>query len=152
MSFVIFNAIYKATGVCPFIVPSIISGKKSLNRWLLWKNRYEAIKVIKTENTTINAERQLLINEFLKTISFMNSNSEIFKDYKSFLENKSQLLKFVILKKISPYYVCLSPWIEKLPEEIREEMYRITNSETIKEIMSQDDKNIHFYYFKKEYN
>lgn len=148
----IFNAIYKATGVCPFIVPSIISGKKSLNRWLLWKNRYEAIKVIKTENTTINAERQLLINEFLKTISFMNSNSEIFKDYKSFLENKSQLLKFVILKKISPYYVCLSPWIEKLPEEIREEMYRITNSETIKEIMSQDDKNIHFYYFKKEYN
>lgn len=147
----IFKSIYDATNVCPIIVPAIISGKKSFNRWLVWKNRYEKIKIIKTENTTINAEKQLLINEFCKTLDFMKSNPTIFESLKSFAENQNQILKFVILKKISPYYVCLSPWIEKLQDTIKEDIYRITNSETIKEIMSQGDKNLHHYYFKHEY-
>jgi hypothetical protein len=149
--FDIFNTIYKATGLCPIIAPSIISGKKSFNRWLVWRNRYESIKVIKTENTTVNAERQLLINEFLKTLKFMHSNSYAFENFNTFNENYKDVFKFVILKKISPYYIALSPWIEKLPEKIREEIYNISNSETIKEIMSQDDKNLHHYYFKNEY-
>ena len=118
---------------------------------MLWKNRYEAIKVIKTENTTINAERQLLLNEFIKTLAFMNTKFNIFENLKTFLENKTEIFKFVILKKISPYYVALSPWIEKLPSEIKDEILTITNSESVREIMSQDDRNIHRYYFKNEY-
>ena len=147
----IFSSIYKATNVCPFIVPSMISSSKSFSRWMLWKNRYEAIKVIKTENTTINAERQLLLNEFIKTLAFMNTKFNIFENLKTFLENKTEIFKFVILKKISPYYVALSPWIEKLPSEIKDEILTITNSESVREIMSQDDRNIHRYYFKNEY-
>lgn len=149
--FDIFKSIYKATNVCPIIMPTIISSSKSFNRWHVWKSRYEAIKVIKTENTTINAERQILINEFVKTVDFINKNSEIFEDFKCFFENKNQILKFVILKKLSPYYIALSPWIEKLPENIKQEILNITNAETIKEIMSVDDKKIHHLYFKKEY-
>lgn len=148
----IFKSIYDATNVCPTIIPSIISSSKSFGRWLVWKNRYEKIKIIKTENNTINAEKQLLINEFLKTLDFMKSNPTIFESLQSFVENQNQILKFVILKKISPYYVCLSPWIEKLQDTIKEDIYRITNSETIKEIMSQGDKNLHHYYFKHEYS
>lgn len=150
--FDIFKSIYEATKVCPAIMPTIISSSKSFNRWHVWKSRYEAIKVIKTENTTVNAERQLLLIEFSKTLDFINKNSEVFQDFNSFIENKNQLLKFVILKKISPYYIALSPWIEKLPEDIKQEIFKITNSETIKEMMSSDDKNLHKNYFKKEYN
>lgn len=148
----IFKSIYDATNICPTIIPSIISGRKSFGRWLVWKNRYEKIKIIKTENTTINAEKQLLINEFSKTLYFMKSNPLIFESFSSFSSNQTQIFKFVILKKISPYYVCLSPWIEKLEEKIKEEIFTITNSDTIKEMMSNDDKKLHQYYFKHEYD
>ena len=147
----IFKSIFKATGVCPIITPSIISGSKSMGRWGFWKYRYELIKNIKTENNTVFAEKQLLTNEFVRTNFFMSSESETFKDLNSFLENKTKILKFVILKKISPYYVALSPWIQKLPEEIREEILTITNADTIKEIMCEEDKKLHAFYFKNEY-
>lgn len=147
----IFKTIFKTTGVCPIITPSIISGSKSFKRWLVWKNKYDAIKVIKSENTTVNAERQLLINEFAKTKLFMQSENEIFDNFESFLKNKEKVIKFVILKKLSPYYVAISPWVKKLPCEISEEIYQITNSETIQEIINQEDRNIHQFYFANEY-
>jgi len=71
-------------------------------------------------------------------------------DIQSFIDNSKNILKFCILKKISPYYIALSPWVEKL--ELKEEIYKISNSETILEILSETDKKLHRKYFNKEYN
>lgn len=147
--FDIFKKIYEATGTCPLVTPNIISSVKSFNRWKVWKYYNEKIKHIKVENNTVNASQQLIELEFSKTLDFMNVNSEIFKDFQSFINNSKNILKFCILKKISPYYIALSPWIEKL--EFKEEIYNISNSETILEILSENDKKLHKKYFNKEY-
>jgi len=147
--FVIFKKIFEATGTCPLITPAIISSSKSVSRWNVWKYYNDKIKHIKVENNTVSASEQLLILEFIKTLDFMNSNIDIFKDLSSFLNNETNILKFCILKKISPYYVALSPWINKL--KCKEEIYRLCNSETILEILSNQDKLHHKKYFFKEY-
>ena len=109
----------------------------------------EKIKYIKNENNIITASQPLLVNEFSKTLDFMNSNSELFKDIASFIDNSSNILKLCIIKKLSPYYIALSPWIEKLKS--KEEIYTISNSEIILEILSDEDKQLHKKYFYKEY-
>ena len=148
--FDIFNKIYQVTGTCPLITPNIISSLKSVNRWKVWKYYNDKIKHIKVENNTVVSSQQLIELEFSKTLDFMNVNSEIFKDIQSFIDNSKNILKFCILKKISPYYIALSPWVEKL--ELKEEIYKISNSETILEILSETDKKLHRKYFNKEYN
>lgn len=147
--FDIFKKIHEATGNCPLITPNIISSAKSASRWKVWKYYNDKIKHINTEHNTVNASQSLLLNEFSKTIDFMNSNSEIFKDINNFLNNSKEILKFCILKKLSPYYIALSPWIQKIT--YKEEIYQISNSETILEIMSEEDKKLHKKYFSKEY-
>ena len=147
--FDIFLKIFQATNKCPLITPAIISSKKSLSRWNVWKYYYEKVKVIKTENTTVNAEQSVLENEFKKTLDFMNCNSYMFKDLPSFIENENDIYKFILLKKISPYYVALSPWISYL--KLKEDICRISNSDTILEILSEKDKQLHKKYFYKEY-
>ena len=147
--FDIFLKIFQATNKCPLITPAIISSKKSLSRWNVWKYYYEKVKVIKTENTTVNAEQSVLENEFKKTLDFMNCNSYMFKDLPSFIENENDIYKFILLKKISPYYVALSPWISYL--KLKEDICRISNSDTILEILSEKDKKLHKKYFYREY-
>lgn len=147
--FDIFLKIFQATNKCPLITPAIISSKKSLSRWNVWKYYYEKVKVIKTENTTVNAEQSVLENEFKKTLDFMNCNSDMFKDLSSFIENENDIYRFIILKKISPYYIALSPWVSHL--KLKEDIYRISNSDTILEILSEKDKQLHKKYFLKEY-
>ena len=147
--FDIFKKIYDATKKCPLITPAIISSAKAVNRWKVWKYYSDKIKHIKTEHNTVNASQNLLVNEFSKTLDFMNCNTEIFKDIKSFIDNSNNILKLCLLKKLSPYYIALSPWIEKL--DCKEEIYKICNSETILEILSEDDKKLHKKYFNKEY-
>lgn len=147
--FDIFKKIFDATKVCPLITPAIISSKKAISRWNVWKYYNEKIKNIKTENNTVNAEQSLLLNEFAKTLDFIHVNSDIFNSLESFLKYQDDIYKFVLLKKISPYYICLSPWIAQLKN--KDEIYTISNSDTILEILSEDDKKLHRKYFSKEY-
>jgi len=147
--FDIFLKVFQTTNQCPLISPAIISSEKSFSRWKVWKYYNEKIKYIKNENNIITASQPLLVNEFSKTLDFMNSNSELFKDIASFIDNSSNILKLCIIKKLSPYYIALSPWIEKLKS--KEEIYTISNSEIILEILSDEDKQLHKKYFYKEY-
>ena len=64
-------------------------------------------------------------------------------------ENEKDIYKFTLLKKISPYYISLSPWISKL--KAKDDIYNISNAETILEMLSDKDKQLHKKYFSKEY-
>jgi len=147
--FDIFKKIFEATKQCPLITPTIISSNKALSRWNVWKYYYEKVKSIKNENNTVNVEQSVLENEFKSTLDFMNCNSYIFDDINCFIENEKDIYKFTLLKKISPYYISLSPWISKLKS--KDDIYNISNAETILEILSDKDKQLHKKYFSKEY-
>lgn len=106
----ILKAIELKDGIHPLILPSIITGPKAWNRWLLWKRKYDKVEY-KTEIFTEDTKKIILALK--ETKSFLMSKFELNKqNIEKSLENRT-LYRWCALGLISPYFLALSPTINK---------------------------------------
>lgn len=110
------------------IEASCLSGKSADARYAVWKKQIqEANKVTKITYEFVSTNLEFDLKTTHESIKIFCKNDLSFENYS---KECSSLLKFAILKKISPVYVILSPWIKKLPEQLQSDLNDILNVET----------------------
>ena len=104
------------------ISPNCLVGEKAWKRWKLWKYKYDAIVAKPSEiPEAIGPGAIKAINGFEKTKEFIISkfgNSPTFEKYK---ESREEIIDWIKFGKISPYYIVVSPYLEKLiqPDDLK---------------------------------
>lgn len=101
------------------ISPNCLTGEKAWKRWKLWKRKYDSLTK-KTEDFSISsvgiAKALDGINKtqefYLKSFSLLPTLEQFTVKY-----SKKQILTLINLGKISPYYLCISPFIKVLLSE-----------------------------------
>jgi hypothetical protein len=68
----------------------------------------------------------------------------------NYLLHSSEILKYVLLKRISPLYVYCSKWIQNLPNPIRSDILDLSNLDVLKDFDTSNIKNIYKKYFSHE--
>ena len=104
---------------------SLLHGKKADARWCVWKN------IIKSKRQNIKASYSFDITnlsyEFQKTKSAIGNILGKDPKFEVFSENASEILKLVVLKKISPIYIFCSKWILKLNDPIKQDILDLSH-------------------------
>lgn len=137
-------------GKQPLIEINMLHGEQANKRWELWKKWVKE----KTNITSINYSfvESNLVYEFEKTKTTI---SNLLKDditIGNYIANGSSILKYVLLKKISPLYIICSNWIKALPEQISKDVYDLCNIENYKEFDFEKVKKMYTRYFDHEIN
>ncbi len=137
-------------GKQPLIEVNMLHGEQANKRWELWKKWVKE----KTNITSINYVfvESNLVYEFEKSktaLSNLLKNDFSIQNYK---ENGSNILKYVLLKKISPLYVISSCWIKLLSEQLSKDIYDLCNIETYKDFDMEKVKKMYSTYFDYEIN
>jgi hypothetical protein len=102
-----------------------LHGEQAEKRWGLWK------KKVALENATTKIEYSVVESnveiEFEKTkrTILLVLNNNITKE--NYINSKLDILKFVILKKISPLYIITSKWIKLIDQETLQDMKDLSN-------------------------
>ena len=99
------------------ISPACLTGKKAWIRWLLWKKKYDnAVKVISSDGIYIPKNQTKMTDALLKTKEFLlktfgkeNYTVELLDTIKT-----KKIHQWIILNKISPYYLILSSIFSKV--------------------------------------
>ena len=101
----------------PVISANCLVGEKAWKRWKLWKNKYDIAISKPTESNQISkpgVEKAILglenTKEFITRTLGLNPNIE---KYKEAYINKN-LIRWLNLNKISPYYAAISPFIAQI--------------------------------------
>lgn len=130
------------------VEPSLLHGDKAKARWAVWK------RLIKEKRQSVKASyayvESNVISEFeltLKTITAILKDDISITNY---IKESPNILKFVILKKISPLYVVCSEWIKKLPEQIKTDIIDLSNTENLKDFDLSEVEKIYKNYFSFE--
>lgn len=101
----------------PIVDPNCLSGEKAWKRWKLWKSKYEMAVANRTETikaTQPGVEKAIIGLENTKEFIVRSLGPEpTLEKYQECYINKN-LLRWINLNKISPYYVALSPYISKI--------------------------------------
>lgn len=113
------------------IDPSLLYGKKSTARWIVWKNLIKQKR--NNELATYSYSKASLQSEFEKTSNTFKKILEDNVTVENYINHSSDILKFVILKRISPLYVLCSNWVKHLPENIKKDIVDISNIENFKD-------------------
>lgn len=115
------------------IEPQILVGDKAWKRWKIWKIKYDK-KLNEIKNSTemglVTSERQIKI-ELKRTLEFLSK-----KDYSSI--TKEEFERWASSKKISPYYVILSPFAKKFITKFDYELYRPSITPKIEEFFRKE--------------
>jgi len=109
----------------PLININCLAGEKAWKRWKLWKYRYDALvkqkkSGIKNVNAPISISTEKVILGLKNTYEFLNKKlgkDYGFKEYKEKISN-NDFKMWIILQKISPYYLILSNYFEKCKDLI----------------------------------
>lgn len=110
----------------PLIEPNCLVGEKAWKRWKLWKKKYDSVITQKGFSVKITASSQKVLDAFEKTKEFIFKTlgaDPTIEKFREIVINKN-LFRWINLGKISPYYLCLSPYIKKLVSE--EDMKKIS--------------------------
>jgi hypothetical protein len=123
----ILRVIEDEQGGHPLIDPHVLVSQQSWPRWCVWKKRYDQKQMAKTaEKAGVEPPPdRTLLAELDRTKQFIEhvfQKSPTFEDVKLAYANRS-LIRWIKLKKMSPLYVVLSPWVRKLlsganPEQV----------------------------------
>jgi len=110
---------------------SLLHGEKAHVRWAVWKklitkNRQTQKAVYSYGETSLTAE----FDKTFKTIMLLLGEDITIEKYT--LESPN-ILKFTILKRISPLYVLCSKWIQKLSDPIKTDILFFSNVENLKD-------------------
>lgn len=115
------------------IEPQILVGEKAWKRWKIWKRKFDKkINEIKTSTDLglVTSKRQIKI-ELKRTLEFLKG-----KDYKSI--SKEDFERWVTTKVISPYYVILSPFANKMIKDFDCELYKPSITPEIEEFFKKE--------------
>ncbi len=102
----------------PNITPEILCSQKSWARWCVWKKKYEAaiagksVDRVKIENPNDPA----MAEELEKAKAFLEHifrRQPTYADIEIAVKDRS-MIRWTKLKKISPLYAILSPWVKKV--------------------------------------
>ncbi len=102
----------------PLIDPGCLVGDKAWKRWKLWKKKFDQIIVKPKEAESFSGEAKVL-DGIEKTKEFIVKNlgpSPDLQKYKEVYINKN-LIRWINLSKISPYYLAISPYIKNIMSE-----------------------------------
>jgi len=102
-----------------------LHGEQSYKRWLVWK------KIVAVKNNTSKITYKVvdsnLTHEFEKTQKVINNLLGDEKTLQKFVLKRDEILKYVILKKISPLYIKVSKWINQLDAELIDDLKDLSN-------------------------
>lgn len=132
-------------------LPTIMLGENASKRYFAWKKIFDST-LIKNPKTGYKINMNIVQGEFNKTKILFEANQDIFKSIEGYKENIKKIIDWVVLKKISPLYVVVSPWINLLPDDNKEEIYKISLYESNKEYVNDEVKRLHKSFFPNEYN
>ena len=117
-------------GKSVLIEASCLCGKGADARYAVWKKQIkDSNKISKINYEFVESNLEF---DFKNTFESINKFCKNEINLENYLNECTSLLKFAILKKISPVYVILSPWVKKLPQQIQDDLNDITNTETYK--------------------
>lgn len=122
--------ISKTSKVHPLVNANCLTGEKAWKRWRLWKVRYDSALAKPTESSKQSlpgVEKAIAGLENTKEFIVRNLGAEpTLEKYQECYINKN-LLRWINLNKISPYYVALSPYISKIitPEDLNKINFHI---------------------------
>jgi hypothetical protein len=68
----------------------------------------------------------------------------------NFVKNKGEILKYLIIKKVSPLYILCSKWIDKLDKETKEDFHDIANTKQYEDYNKKPIEDIYKKYFSNE--
>lgn len=100
----------------PLIDVGCLVGDKAWKRWKLWKKKYDTASQIKSKSPQIKVQNSKIYEALKRTKEFIKQSigdKPNIEQYKSF-ESNQQLYRWINFGKISPYYLVLSPYIEKI--------------------------------------
>lgn len=123
----------------PLIEPNCLVGEKAWKRWKLWKKKYDSVVSEKGFATKVKASSQKVLDALEKTKEFIFKNIGPNPTIEKFQESviNRNLFRWISFGKISPYYLCLSPYFEKLVSE--EEIKKINFDLDIYRVCIDDD-------------
>ena len=117
-------------GKAVLIEASCLTGKSADARYAVWKKQIQAAnKVTKITYEFVASNLEFDLKNTYESIKTFCKNDINFENY---AKESSSILKFAILKKISPVYVLLSPWVKQLPTQLQNDLNDILNIETYK--------------------
>lgn len=104
--------------ILPLIDPNCLVGDKAWKRWKLWKKKYDqkVTKPYDSESFSKAPGIAKALDGLEKTKEFIVKNMGPTPDiekYKQAYDNKN-LLRWINLSKISPYYLVVSPFIQRI--------------------------------------
>ena len=94
------------------IDPVILTGPKAWKRWKYWRYNYERKKSYDTAaDIQVLASSTKILRDLVSTRKFL---FEVYQDVPELKDvNLSDMVKWINLSKVSPYYLLLSPFIEE---------------------------------------
>jgi hypothetical protein len=129
--------------------PSLLHGDKAKARWAVWK------KLIKEKRQTTKVAYAHLeanvVSEFELTLRTIKDLLKEDVSLENYIKESPNILRFVILKKISPLYVFCSKWIQKLPDQIRTDIIDLSNIENLKDFDIKELSDMYNKYFGFEF-
>lgn len=103
------------------ISPNCLVGEKAWKRWKLWKYKYDALIAKPSEVSEIVGPGEIkAIDGFYKTKSFITKNFGENPGFEQYQEKYEDIINWIKFGRISPYYIVVSPYLERLiqPEEL----------------------------------
>jgi hypothetical protein len=111
----------------PNVTPEIMCSQKSWARWCVWKKKYEATVAARSVDTAKieNPADPALTEDLEKAKKFLERifrRQPTYDDIEIAVTDRS-LIRWTKLKKISPLYAALSPWVRKALNGVNLQLY-----------------------------
>lgn len=103
----------------PLIGVHCLVGERAWKRWKLWKRKYDSTVQIKAKTSKPKNASPKVYEALKKTSEFLRQKTDNGNAYQRLLEFESsgEFYTWINIGKISPYYLVLSPYFEKLASE-----------------------------------
>lgn len=105
----------------PLIEVNCLVGDRAWKRWKLWKKKYDTTVQIRSKKSNVKTGNPKINELIRKTSEFFKTTFGEIISYEKFkeLEKDGSLYRYINFGKISPYYLVMSPYFEKLGKEIQ---------------------------------
>jgi hypothetical protein len=130
------------------VEPTILAGEAADKRWFFWQKLIaQANKLTRQQYSMLDSDMEYDLN--VSSVEISKILEEQF-NLERFLENYSKIKTAVILRRIKPIYIHLSEWVKKLPDDLRNDLYKRTDAESFAKYDLSKAKIIYERYFPQE--
>jgi hypothetical protein len=126
----------------PIINPSLLIGEKAEKRYFVWIKKMRENKMM-TKTVTRKLEDRFISSAFENTIVSLKDTLGDNFTYENFYKNIRRILLQIRAKQIDPIWCFVSEWVNKLPDDIKNEIISLTECEKYKDYNVDDIKKIY---------